>query len=160
HWCNELIRPATDRALIARRMKALLAREPLLESEENQALLKSLEAALVPRRAKFGSIEAAIDDLVELSLEPREYRHRFLDPRYGRLAEMGFDAVPALIEHLDDDRLSRTVELGVFRRSTCHLRVKDLVRELLGGLAGAELAPSSGLQKEEAQRWWHQARKL
>jgi len=49
---NELVQPDTDRIKTAKRMKAVLAAEPSLNTEGNQALLQSLEAALVPSKAK------------------------------------------------------------------------------------------------------------
>src|SRR5262245_43135364 len=45
HSGNELVGPDTDRAKTARRMKALLAAEPRLDTKGNRALVKSLEAA-------------------------------------------------------------------------------------------------------------------
>ena len=161
---NELVKPDTDRAKTAKRMKALLAAEPELNTEGNQALLKSLEAALVPSTAKPGTVERMIDDLTEMCNTGR--RHDEADPRYSRLAHMGFAAVPALIEHLDDDRLTRSVKQGFNNFPTWNLRVKHVVSDLLQELAGEEVGKDWlrrqqgwGVEKADAQAWWDKARK-
>ena len=61
------------------------------------------------------------------------------DPRYTRLAQMGFAAVPALIEHLDDDRLTRSVKQGFNNFPTWNMRIKDVVSDLLQELAGEDV---------------------
>jgi hypothetical protein len=137
HSGNELVKPDTDRAKIARRMKVLLAKEPRLNSDGNLALLKSLEAALVPSKAKPGTVERLIDDLTEMCSTGR--RHDEADPRYSRLAQKGFAAVPALIEHLDDERLTRSVKQGFNNFPTWIMRVEDVVSDLLQELAGEEV---------------------
>src|SRR5262249_20251666 len=133
HSKNELVRPDTDRARTARRMKALLAAEPRLDTKANRALLKSLEAALVPTTAKPGTVERLMDDRTEMCNRGRPYGEA--DRHYTRLAHAGFVAVPALIEHLDDDRLTRSVKQG-FNVPTWNMRVKDVVSDLLQELAG------------------------
>src|SRR5438105_3583306 len=54
-------------------------------------------------------------------------------------AQMGFADVPALIEHLDDDRLTRSVMVGFNNLPTWNLRVRDVVSDLLQGLADYDL---------------------
>jgi hypothetical protein len=137
HSGNELAKPDTDRTKTAKRMKAVLAAEPRLNNEVNQALLKSLEAALVPSTAKPGMVEKLIDDLIDMCNVGR--RHDEPDPRYLRLARLGFTAVPALIEHLDDDRLTRSVVQGFNNFPTSNLRIKQVVSDMLQELAGEEV---------------------
>ena len=55
HAGNELAKPSSDWAAIARRMEKLLAVEPKLKTAWNEALLRRLHAALKPSRAKLGS---------------------------------------------------------------------------------------------------------
>ena len=122
-------------------MKALLAAEPLLNTKANQVLLKSLEAALVPSKAKPGTVERMIDDLTDMCSTFRwddDYgwdSDEESDPRYTRLAQMGFAAVPALIEHLEDGRLTRSINFGDPNRL---LQVKHIASELLQRLAGED----------------------
>ena len=57
-WVNEITKPGTDRAVIARHLHlALSARRRPAEPDE-QDLIRSLELALVPSKAKPGSVEA------------------------------------------------------------------------------------------------------
>jgi hypothetical protein len=162
---NELVRPDSDRARTARRMKALLAAEPRLDTGINRALLKSLEAALVPSKARLGTVGRLIDDLTEMCNAGRRYDEA--DPRYTRLARKGFAAVPALIEHLDDDRLTRSVKQGFNNFPTWNLRVRDVVSDLLQELAGEDVGQDWlqrqqgwAVEKADAQDWWDKARKF
>jgi hypothetical protein len=146
-------------------MKTLLTTEPRLDSAGNRALLKSLEAALVPGKSKPGTVERQIDDLTEVCDTDR--RHDEADPRYTRLARMGFAAVSALIEHLDDDRLTRSVKRGFNNFPTWNLRVKHVASDLLQELAGDELGKDWlqrqkgwGVEKADAQKWWDKAREV
>jgi hypothetical protein len=164
HSGNELVKPDTDRARIARRMKALLAAEPRLNTRVNRALLGSLEAALVPGTAKPGTVARRIDDLTDMCTTGRNRDDP--DPRYARLAQMGFAAVPALLDHLGDDRLTRSVKPGFNNFPTWIMRVKDVVSDLLQELTGEELGKDWlrrqqgwGVEKADARAWWARARK-
>ena len=161
---NELVNPDTDRTRTAKRMKALLAVEPQLNTEVNRELLKSLEAALVPSTARRGSVERMIDDLTETCNTRRQGDED--DPRYSRLGQKGFAVVPALIEHLDDDRLTRSVRPGFNNFPPRILRVKDVVSDLLRELAGEEVGEewlqrqhSYMVERTDARAWWVKARK-
>jgi len=140
YWGNQLIEPASDRKLIAKRMKSLLHTEPRLNKKHNRALLESLEAALVPSKAKPGTVEAMIDDLVEMCSQSRSLTaHDELAPKYLRLAELGFKAVPELIKHLDDNRLTRSVEIGFNNFAPYHRTVGNIVSDLMQDLSGKQL---------------------
>jgi hypothetical protein len=162
HWGNELVRPGTDRAAIAGRMQALIRAEPRLDTLPNRALLRSLEAALAPRTAQPGSVESLIDELVDLHDLVLGWRSGGdLDSRYLKLIMRGFQAVPALIDHLDDDRLTRSVQSGFNNFPSWHRRVKDVVSDLIQGMAGEEIGKDwlmrqKGYQVEKAaaQAWW------
>jgi hypothetical protein len=164
---NELVKPDTDRAKIAKQIRSLFAAEPSLNTEGNQALLKSLEAALVPSTAKPGSVEKMIDDLTDMCNSSHPFvRKGEPDPRYTRLAHMGFAAVPALIERLDDDRLTRSVKQGFNNFPTWIVRVKHVVSDLLQDLAGEEVGKDwlrrqqgYAVEKADAQEWWDRVRK-
>jgi hypothetical protein len=161
---NELVQPKTDRTKTARRMRALLAAEPKLNTEIHRAFVKSLEASLVPSKAKLGTVARLIDDLTGMCKTDRPYDDP--EPRYARLAEMGFAAVPALIEHLNDDRLTRSVRPGFNNFPTWILRVQDVASDLLQELSGEELGKDAlrrqqgwTVEKADAQAWWDKARK-
>ena len=106
-----------------------------LNTAENQLLLKSLDAALVLSKAKPGSLEALIDALVDVVSCKVDIFSDELDPRYLRLIEAGFEAVPVLSNHLDDIRLTRVYWPGFNNFRGYHLQVRHLVSGLLEGLA-------------------------
>jgi hypothetical protein len=161
---NELVKPNSDRIKTAKRMKSLLAAEPRLDTVGNRALLKSLEAALVPSSAKPGTVPKLIDDLTEMcNTGPQDGKP---DPHYAPLAQMGFEAVPTLIEHLDDERLTRSIKQGFNNSPTWNLRVADVVSDLLQELAGEEVGQDwlrrqqgYAVERKDAQAWWEKASK-
>ena len=165
HYANELAKPNTDRVKIAKQIRHILATEPRLNTPDNRAFLGSLEAAIIPIKAKPDSVERMIDDLTDvcnLSLREKES-----DPRVSRLMHAGFSAVPALIEHLDDERLTRSVRWGGSDKLTWHIRVKHLVSNVLKALIGEDLGedwlrrnPARTVNKGDARAWWDKARKV
>jgi hypothetical protein len=166
YWECQLTRPKIDRAPIANRLKDLIGRDKGLDSEPHRALLRSLELALVPSKAKPGSVEALIDGLVDYTSSAGALGACEPGDPYWRISERGFDAVPALIEHLDDDRLTRAGRGDKYFPSF-NLRVGFIVTHLLWRLAGEDIGPDwfrcqqgYEVQKMEAKRWWDEARKV
>lgn len=163
-----------DRSQVAGPMKQLLNTNPHLDTKYHRRLVQSLELALVPNTSKPGTAEAAIDALVDLSTNTGSMQDYTTDERYARIVRMGFDAVPALITHLDDDRLTRAVMQGFNNFPTWHLRVGDVVGDLVEGLAAEELARGEGdddvgggwlrrqqgypVKKAAVEAWWAKAR--
>ena len=157
YWEPHLTRAKTDRAPVSKRLKDLMRRDPELDTEYNRALIKSLDLALAPRKSKPGTIESLIDDLVD-------YYDTDVFEQYWQIAERGFEAVPALIEHLDDDRLTRSMTRRFNNIPARHRRVGDIVTKLLVGLAGEDLGSDSVVfdraDKARAQKWWNGARNV
>lgn len=154
YYANELVKPDTDRVKIAKQIKTLLAAEPMLNTPDNRAFLGSLEAALVPSKAKAGTVERLVDDLTE-------------GADTSHLRSKGFAAVPALIDHLDDDRLTRSASRGFNNFPPHHLRVKELASGLLQELAGEDVGrdwlqrqKGWAVDKADAQDWWKHAQKI
>ncbi len=162
YWQSQLCHPDTDWNKIAPRLRKLIALEPKLDDETNRLLMRSLTEALVPSNAMPGSIQAMIDDLIQCG--DTRVIYQGVDARYLRLLEQGFAAVPELIEHLDDARLTQQQFLGFNNFRPFQLRVLHLVSDLLEGLAGDELRrdglPQQGhsLEKAAARFWWERAR--
>jgi hypothetical protein len=168
YWQGQLNRANTDRREIAKRLKDLVARDKEFDTEANRALLKSLDLTLAAKKSKPGSIDALIDDLVDYGamvggLAPGNDE---LDEHYARIAKLGFAAVPTLIEHLDDERLTRGVMQGFNNFRSFDLRVEHVVSDLLEGLAGTEInfnwlrrQQGYAVDKEELLKWWAKAQK-
>ncbi len=176
YWKGHLTLPKIDRAPVAKRLNALIRQDQELDTKRNRALLKSLELALVPSKAKPGSIKALIDDLVDYDADTGT---GFFEPgdHYWRIAKLGFEAVPVLIEYLEDDRLTRAMMIGFNNFPSWHLRVRDVVGDLLEGLAAEELMRGTEdgedvgggwlrrqqgyrITKAAASKWWEKARKV
>ena len=165
HYANELTKPDTDRAKIAKQIKSIFASEMTLNTPDNRALLGSLEAALVPSKAKPGTVKRMIDDLTEMTNAGLRYDES--ESRFSRLSHMGFAAIPGLIEHLDDTRLTRCVSPGFNNFPPHHLRVEELVSGILQQLAGEEVGRNwlerlqgRAVDKAIAKGWWEKAQKV
>jgi hypothetical protein len=160
---NELVTPGTDRAKTAKRMKSILSAEPRLDSTSARELIKSAEASRAPSTAKAGSVERLIDDLTEMCNTGRRYDEQ--DPRYSRLVNLGFDAVPTLLEHLDDRRLTRSVRQGFNNFPTQHTQIRHIVSDLLQAFASSDVGKDwlrrqqgATVDKADAEQWWAAAR--
>jgi hypothetical protein len=184
YWERQIDQEGSDWLAIAGRLKRLLAADESFDTRANRELIADL-AVSTRRETKPGSVEAMIEDL----LEEREYRlSRFpwgtTEKRtpYQRLARLGFRAVPALIEALDDRRLTRAVDYGgdgVVNFDCPRLRIQDLASALLEDVSGS--AAKDGLWRRgpvaiagetvsrnqpepltraEARKWWAKARAI
>lgn len=162
YWRNRTTHPTIDRAPVAKKIKELIGKYPEWNTEDNRALLKSLELALVPSKAKPGSIEALIDALVDYHVDEDTNPFDF-NNAYWQLADRGFDAVPALLAHLDDDRLTRAMGPGWQGLLINHLRVRNLARGIIARLATEQLAGIGDAEHERFKRvateWWEKAQK-
>ena len=170
YWCDRLTEPDCDRSEAARRMEFLMGCEPALRADEGKvALLNSLKAALRPSHATPGSIESEIDHLVELSGEPVGGQDIFDgDREYAHLALRGFAAVPDLLKHVADDRLTRAFVGGINRMAVPrHQRVGELVSAIIANIAGDALSQAWLGHAHEfppnhmatAEKWWADATK-
>jgi hypothetical protein len=103
--------------------------------------------------------------LVELNSNMGTMGHYEPDARYWRVAEKGFDAIPALIAHLEDDRLTRGRMEGC-NFSGFNLRVKHVASDILSGIArddpSREWVPDPGslVEKADALKWWAEASRV
>ena len=100
-------------------------------------------------------MEALIDGLVDYWQEdgfPPSKKSG--EEMYWKLAEMGFDAVPTLIEHLNDERLTRTYDV------TVGLLCTWLLEDLSGMEIGKYRDESTTLEPEVARAWFAKARKV
>lgn len=167
YWLNETVRPGSDWNAVARAMSEILSKVPALENEQNRSLLRSVEAALVPSRAKPDSVEADIDNLIHCAMESGTLSSDKTDAVYNKVLYRGFEAVPALIEHLNDIRLTRSVMTGFNNFPTMPRRLGEIAADLLQAIAGEELSRDwlrkqlgNSLSKEIAQKWWAGAQKI
>jgi hypothetical protein len=169
YWLEQMMAEDSDRKEVLRHLKEL---EPDRKDD-----LRALELTVAPRKSKPGTVEALIDDLIDYwpsgktGSAPLDERERG-EAAYRKLVELGFDAVPALLEHLADERLTRYTHSEIYfgktlGGSTLRVQVRHLVGQLLQDLSGRELfdnfgTPRSGpqsLDATKAREWWEKARK-
>ena len=160
YWAGKLLERASDRNEVAVWLRELAKVEPELLTPRNKWTLECLEKTLIPRKSKPGSVEALIDDLTD------HWVDEWTDGAYWKLVELGFDAVPALIEHLDDDRLTRA-QFGGFNNFWPYTyRVRHLVSEILNGLANDYFqgfhwnAQGNTIPPSAALKWWGKVRQI
>jgi hypothetical protein len=170
YWQLELQKPTTDRAKVARLLKVIWELRGDDFGVAERDILYSLELALKPGKGKPGTVEGLIDDLIDVTNTDRTdalVQTKEPHPAYTKLARRGFDVVPALIEHLNDERLTRAYKHGFNNFRGYHYRVGDVVCDLLQGLAGNDVGKSwlrrlqgYRLEKDDVEKWWADARKV
>ncbi len=114
-----------------------------------------------------------IDDLMDLCEDedpPDEVNFWQPDMQMSRLAKLGLDAVPALIGHIDDDRLTRIFAQEGVNLSALyshHYRVGDVVSGMIEGLIGRPVIDDWDLDREgvkldkaKVRKWYEGARKI
>ncbi len=168
HLQGEAMRPGSERAPVAAKMKRLLDAGHDLPREGGRWLYNAVHAAAQPGKGKPDTPEALIDRLVDSTKgggamggggEPAAN-----DP-YHELESAGFSAVPALLEHIDDPRLTCSMTVGFNNFPSWPRRVGNLVSDLLQDLSGGELGADwldrqkgAAVAGKAARQWWEEAR--
>ena len=173
YWTGQMMKPISDRKPIPGMLKKIKALDPEQATRFHaDSLIRSLELALAPSTAKPGSAEALIDGLVDAAWAGWPIENPQQPMPYQKLVRLGFDAVPALLEHLDDARLTRAMHYGMMMDPSRELLVEDIVSDILTKLAGSEAAQEwrrrivddSGsrmpLVKGDVAAWWRKTQKV
>ncbi len=166
YWHGKIMAPGSDRKEVLRYLQAAdLGFHPDV---------RDLERTVAPRKSKPGTAEALIDDLTEYQSRDRGFGRPSLDDQhpseaaYWKLAEMGFDAIPALLDHLHDSRFTRQATgdgnylVGDEWRLSSPTHVGQLARYLVGHFTGDGVIfgiyPDPRVDAVHA--WWEKARKV
>jgi hypothetical protein len=167
---TEAMRPRCDRSGLAVKMKRLLDSGHDLPRNGGKWLYDALHAAAQPGKGVPGTPEAAIDRLIDSRKGGGAMgggTEASMDDPYYQLEALGFAAVPALLEHLDDPRLTCSMMVGFNNFPDWPRRVGDLVSDLLQDLSGGELGADwlqrqkgAGVAENAARDWWSRAQKL
>lgn len=162
YWESTILQPEGDRATIARQLKVIA---PDLGDDIEKVdcdLPRAIELAMAPGEGKPGTVEALIDGLVDVTATDRSaVAPRPPHPAYVEVARLGFDAVPGLIAHLGDPRLTRA-EKETLTVNRGHIyRVGDVAYDLLDQLAEPDLGilVTGRHDKTDFERWWSKAQK-
>lgn len=160
---EQIMRWGTDRKKVFQHLRLIAAEDERFRTPEKKQLLRDLELTVAPRKSKPGSVESLIDDLTEYSLSQMQFIEEG-EEAYWQLAALGFDAVPALIEHAQDMRFTRYTTQGLNNFRGYRLRVGHLVSQLLNDLSGNALGVWSlrgdMADPGEALRWWATASEI
>jgi hypothetical protein len=150
YWSKQMTMPNSDRHRVLKKLKELIADGQTVDEDDIpsiRAYFQSVELALVPGKGKPGTPEALIDGLVEysgnFSLLPND------DPRVREIADRGFDAVPALLEHIDDPRLTRAEAHSGLSFNPARLTVGDLCGKILQNLGAGDIPTDVEKEKRE-----------
>lgn len=141
-----LAEPDTDRRRLHATLRTIAADDKRFRTEENSELFRALELTNRFGWSKPGSTEALIDGLTDCEIPEWRGHYRPSSPStsYDRLVELGFDAVPALLRHLSDDRLTRSskaegINLAWYLRV---VRMSEACRTLIDALSDGEVSPT------------------
>ena len=186
HWINFTTQTGTDRREALAHLDALARDFPALDGPAQHDFREALRLTVQPGKGAPGSAEALIDGLTDLYHdEPESFRKRRENfPDYVQLSQMGFAAMPALIAHMDDLRLTRVQRTAptdqpymraYLEKQGCGrvnpgpevmLRVGDLISPLvyrLVGPTGIRRSFQEGASRQElkrqAEQWWAETSK-
>lgn len=167
HWGNQLADESSDRSVALRRMSELIRLEPGLNTPARRALVDSLAAALKPHPAARGSDEDLVNQLVELNALYFDRQPAVgLPAPLAELAQRGWEAMPTLLAHSDDRRLTRSI-VEAWDGSAPYLpQVGELVGNLVQEFAGDEgqdweRTPNDHfLASEPVRQWWNKVQSV
>ncbi len=166
YWQAQLIEPRSDRKEALARLRYLVAALQWELTEGTKNLFSDLELTVAPRKSKPGSVEALIDELTDYWDEGGDSYDETGHGAYWKLVERGFDAVPALLEHVKDRRLTRAELLEFTGIRKHNLQVGYLVELILDGLSGGKYdfemysVQSKDWVPPKDHKWWKEAQKV
>jgi hypothetical protein len=148
------------------RLNYVASSDPKALSVWDRELLDDLKLTIAPWKSKPGSVEAIIDELTEYWDEMGDSYNEIGHGAYWKLVDLGFDAVPALMTHLEDGRLTRAEQTSWKGISKHNVRVGHIAELILGKISG-------GAYRQEAygvtakdwvpvkdHKWWKKAKQI
>ena len=165
HWMNVQCTAGTDRREVLARLEKLSAGFLSLDGPFERDYLASLRLALVPGTGAPESVEGLVDALVEHTGSSGIGSNDSNDPIYAQLQKLGFAAVPTLIAHLEDRRLTRSAMILDATAQTHPHCVAEVVSALIEDIAGAAAFPHGPYgqllarpeDREVVAHWWAEA---
>jgi hypothetical protein len=180
YWENTLVGPDRDRKPASKYLHLLYDESQPLRTDHNRSLLADLDITINSAATHHIGIEGEIDELADTVPKANAVQasygwntgsiHDFdeISPVLQSLWLRGFDAVPILLQHVDDRRLAYGEMTGMNMYPTHVMRVGEIVSKLLFGLAGAQKIkkdwkPSGWLEmanRKSAEQWWEHAKAI
>jgi len=162
---NAITTPNPDFADIKRRIETLVVDQPSLKNKTTDWLLSALKASVEHPKPKPDTLEALIDDyLMSGATEGAVMGHRRTNPAREALVAKGFEVIPALIEQLDDKRMTNHLMQGFNNFSSYPMTTDLVINAYLQSFANDEMGSNwlrrqqgytSG--KEAVLAWWKKA---
>lgn len=167
HYANQLFEETTNRSELFKVLKRVTEEFDSLNQSQRE-LVSRLAATLQPSKAEPGTSEALIDALTEL-YAGRYWRSGGLavEPSDNDLALLlcGFDAVPAMLDHANDERLTRSYSNPLYGGPVQLVSVGDVVVSVLAELAcqrfDSDYDAKSGrwlYPVDRIRKWWETAK--
>ncbi len=171
YWCGQFCRQEGDRSAILTRLTELKTNVPGLDTLANENIVNDMRLTLQPTKSPVDSLEATIDSLIHLGVdrpgaELIDLRSVGFHPSYKKIEAMGLDAVPILLKHTHDFRMTRFVTSN--HRGPWIVRIADVVHQLLSALAGEELSHDilvregrgRCVDRDHVLFWWSETKKV
>jgi hypothetical protein len=174
HYCNQFVETKTERQSILALMKKLLAGPHGLNTPVHRNIVADMEKTLVEVKTAPGSLEETVEALLDFkdlhgSWAGTGWRDRYYsawNPNYKKIRDQGLVAVPVLMKHVDDYRLTRTMAKKNDGRYTWHIRIADVVAQLLNGLVPEPFTydflekegRGMSLDRAPVEAWWKEVR--
>jgi len=165
-WIDAFIDGGADRATAANHLSLLLRVLPDYSNEYSTGFIAALKRSVKRAHSIGDRVERLLDRLVVC--KPSEIPDQYnpiedpsrLSPYYLELWKLGFEAVPTLIKHLDDDRLTRFKYPlhgmgGNVTYVTWSYHVSGISANILRALSGLE-----ELNQKDVEAWWKNAQEV
>lgn len=162
---NSITSPNPDFKTIKRQIETLVADRPTLKSKTTDWLLTALTASVNHPKAKPDSLEALIDDYLlsgkthgAMSFGDKPH------PSRKELVLRGFKAIPTLIKHLDDKRMTNHLMQGFNNFSSYPMTADLVINNYIQSFANDEMG-SNWLDRQKGYTskneavlaWWTKA---
>lgn len=183
HLMKEFANPKADRALLLVSIKKKIAKYKEWDTPDARELVADLERTLKPFPKRHSQAEEWIDQLTNYHSDPEGPGYKsplfYLGTFQGRktqrpddaesserlilkLLDMGLDCVPVLLSHLEDQRLTRTLNPNFGQEDQEKLtkdpvlRIGTICQILLDNLSSHPSMPQEGVEKNLAfyLSWW------
>lgn len=148
YWLREAAVPGRDRALVAKRLAAVVKTGVVSEFEAR--VVAGISAAAQPRPDADDDMQQIVEGLLECQGFPTRGRAvadpegiwwartitSKLDPRHEAVLRTGLRIVPTLVRHMDDARTTRALSGPVNRKPWQLITVGEIATAILAELAG------------------------
>jgi hypothetical protein len=160
HFLSECVTPGSDRSEILIRMQKLISENSKLSTTTSEKLIRCLTATVSNRYVGSDEKERLIDALCECTvqgiwLETPDPTTRAAYRPIISIADQGFEIIPTLINHVDDERLTRAIKPSLMNNPTDLWTVGQACSSILSQLKGFSTGfVGSSIPKRDWETWW------